>query len=126
MAMKKGGGRTPVIFWAICPGCLTYTWLEESALSREETQTCSFCDTEITMAKGARLAETCNQLQAIIEEVERQIAELPTAIDVHRFIFEQVDSIAAVFNDRLDEIQAAKDAEAKESAETVDLKNKTG
>lgn len=126
MSGKKGGGRTPVVFWAICPGCLTYTWLEESSLAREETQTCSFCDTEMTMAGGARLAETCNELQGVLEEVESQIAELPAAIDVHRFIFEQVDGIAAVFNDRLDEIQAAKDAEAEEGAKTVDLKNKTG
>lgn len=126
MSGKKVGGRTPVVFWAICPGCLTYTWLEESSLAREETLTCSFCDTEITMAGGARLAETCNELQGILEEVERQIAEMPAAIDIHRFIFEQVDGIAAVFNDRLDEIQAAKDAEAEEGAETVDLKNKTG
>lgn len=111
---KGKTGRRPVVFWAICPGCLTYTWLEESSLAGEESLTCSFCGTDIPMTGGSRLAETCNLLEGLLEDIERQIAALPTAIDVHRFISEQVDGIADVFNDRLDEIQEKKDAEAAE------------
>lgn len=112
MPRKVKGGRRPVVFWAICPGCFTYTWLEESSLVGEGDMTCSVCDSTIPLAGGARLAESCNRLQALLEDIERQISELPTPIDVHRFISDQVDIIADAFNDRLDEIQAKRDSES--------------
>jgi len=63
------------------------------------------------MLGGGQLAESCRKLQALIEDIEHQIALIPAAVDVHRFFFEQVDYIAGAFNDRLDEIQEKKDIE---------------
>lgn len=112
-------GRRPVIYWAICPECLTYTWLEESALVREEPLTCDYCGAPVDLHGGGELAESCNRLQALLEDIERQIATLPIPIDVHRFIAEQVDTIAGVFNDRLDEFQ-----EMIDSREAADAKSR--
>jgi DNA-directed RNA polymerase subunit RPC12/RpoP len=103
------GGRRPVIYWATCPECFTYIWVAESSLVNEESISCPYCDSSISLAGGARLSESCNQLQALLEDIERQVSMLPTAIDVHRFISEQVGHIANAFNDRLDEIQESKD-----------------
>jgi hypothetical protein len=50
-----------------------------------------------------------------MEDIEQQIGVLPAAIDVHRFLTEQVDYIAQAFNDRLDNIQAEKDSTLMES-----------
>jgi hypothetical protein len=58
---------------------------------------------------GAELSNSCNKLQILLEDIEQQIGTLPAAIDVHRFLTEQVDFIAQAFNDRLDNIQAEKD-----------------
>lgn len=113
-------GRRPVVYWVICPECLTYTWLEESALVREEPLTCDYCGTAVDLRGGEELARSCNRLQAVIEDIERQIAAMPTAIDVHRFIAVQVDTIAGVFNDRLDEFQEKNDNQADE------IKSKNG
>ena len=109
MNTDSKAGRRPVIYWAICPDCFTYIWVEEGALRLENRITCPYCESPMSLAGGKRLAESCNQLQVILEDIELQVAALPTAIDVHRFISEQVSNIAAAFNDRLDEIQEAKD-----------------
>lgn len=108
MSRSAKGGR-PAIYWAICPECLTYIWVEESSIADEETATCPYCEIPISLTGGEELAETCRQLQGLLAKIERQISEIPAAIDVHRFLFEQVEYIAAAFNDRLDEIQADKD-----------------
>ena len=117
--MKRSfkGGRRPVIYWATCPECLTYIWVGESSIADEETIGCPYCDTPISLLGGEHLAENCNHLQQILEDIERQISMLPTAIDVHRFISEQVGHIATAFNDRLDEIQEAKDSLATSELE---------
>ena len=109
MNTDSKAGRRPVIYWAICPDCFTYIWVEEGALRSENGISCPYCESPMSMAGGKRLAESCNQLQAILEDIEIQVAALPTAIDVHRFISEQVGNIAGAFNDRLDEIQETKD-----------------
>lgn len=109
MNVSSRGGARPVIYWATCPDCFTYIWVEESLLRNEKKIKCPYCDALMSMAGGAKLSESCNELQAILEDIERQIAILPTAIDVHRFISEQVSHIAGAFNDRLDEIQESKD-----------------
>jgi hypothetical protein len=88
---------------------LTYIWVEESQIADEETATCPYCDKPIPLLGGAELSESLRSLQALLEDIQRQIAELPSAIDVHRFLFEQVDYIASTFNDRLDDIQEVKD-----------------
>ncbi len=103
------GGRRPVVYWAICSECLTYIWVGESFVISEDTITCQYCDSPISLLGGAELAKSCNQLQGLLEDIERQIATLPTAIDVHRFISEQVGHIASSFNDRLDEIYESTD-----------------
>ncbi len=112
MNSSPRGGRRPVIYWATCPECFTYIWVEESSLKSEKGVSCPYCESAISTAGCEKLANSCNRLQAILEDIERQIATLPTAIDVHRFISEQVGHIAAAFNDRLDEIQESKDAAA--------------
>lgn len=100
------------MYWATCSECLTYIWISEPALINEEVATCPYCEAPVPLTGGAQLSQSCNKLQGMLEEIERQIATLPTAFDVHRFISEQVDNISAAFNDRLDEIQAEKDVEA--------------
>ncbi len=112
MSSTCPGGRRPVIYWATCPECFTYIWVEESSLKAEKNISCPYCDSGISMEGCAKLAESCNRLEAILEDIEEQIAKLPAAIDVHRFISEQVGHIAGAFNDRLDEIQESKDAAA--------------
>lgn len=102
-------GRRPVIYWATCPECFTYIWVEEGALRSEERISCPYCDSPMSLTGGKRLSVSCNKLQAILEDIEIQVSALPTAIDVHRFISEQVGHIAGAFNDRLDEIQETKD-----------------
>jgi len=84
-------------------------WVGEPSIRSEETITCQYCDSPIALLGGSELADSCNQLQALIEDIESQIATLPTAIDVHRFISEQVGHIASSFNDRLDEIHESTD-----------------
>ncbi len=105
-------GRRPVIYWATCPECFTYIWAEESFLKNESNINCPYCGSSISLAGCTKLSDSCNQLQALLEDIEKQISMLPTAIDVHRFISEQVSNIAGAFNDRLDEIQESKDAAA--------------
>ncbi len=112
MSSNARGGRRPVVYWAICPECLTYIWVDETQVVIEETASCPYCDRPISLLGGEQLAESCRKLQRIIEDVEHQIAVIPAAIDVHRFFSEQVEYIAAAFNDRLDEIQSRKDIEA--------------
>jgi hypothetical protein len=111
MTSNAEGGRRPVVYWAICPECLTYIWVDESQVKTEATSTCPYCDRPISLLGGTQLAESCRRLQGLIEDIESQIALIPAAIDVHRFFFEQIDYIAAAFNDRLDEIQEKKDIE---------------
>jgi hypothetical protein len=111
MSGKIRGGRRPFVFWAICSECLTYIWVEETSIVKEDTIACQYCGSPISLLGGADLAKSCNQLQALLEDIERQVAILPTAIDVHRFISEQVGHIASSFNDRLDEIHQGKDDE---------------
>lgn len=111
MSSNIKGGRRPVVYWAVCPECLTYLWVGESSIDEEETLKCQYCEAPISLLGGNRLVESCNQLQGLLEDIERQLSTLPTAIDVHRFISEQVGHIASSFNDRLDEIQAVKDLE---------------
>lgn len=109
MSRNAKGGRRPVVYWVICPECLTYIWVDESQVATEETASCPYCDRPISLLGGERLANSCRELQGLIEEIERQIALIPAAIDVHRFFFEQIEFMAGAFNDRLDEIQASKD-----------------
>ncbi len=109
MSRSFKGGRRPVVYWAICPECLTYIWVDEPLIANEETATCPYCDTPIDLAGGEQLASSLDNVQALLEEIEHQIGELPAAIDVHRFLFDQIEYIAARFNDRLDDIQACKD-----------------
>lgn len=109
MTSKAKGGRRPVVYWAVCPECLTYIWVDESQVTAEETPSCPYCDRPISLLGGKKLADNCRRLQALIEEIERQIAMIPAAVDVHRFFHEQVEYIASAFNDRLDEIQEKKD-----------------
>lgn len=111
MAGRKKGGRRPVIFWAICSECLTYIWVDGASVAQEETISCQYCDSPISLMGGAELADSCNLLQGLLEDIERQVAGMDTAIDVHRFLSEQVGHIASAFNDRLDEIQEDKDIE---------------
>lgn len=108
MSGRIGVGRRPFIFWAICSECLTYIWVEEASIVNEDTIVCQYCGSPISLLGGADLAKSCNQLQALLEDIERQVATLPTAIDVHRFISEQVGNIASSFNDRLDEIHQSR------------------
>ncbi len=114
-------GRRPVVFWTICPECLTYIWVDESQVAREETASCPYCDRPISLLGGEQLADSCRQLQVLIEEIEHQIALVPAAIDVHRFLYEQVEFIANAFNDRLDEIQVKKDTQEAKDLESLDL-----
>ncbi|MEK6536277.1 MAG: hypothetical protein AABZ63_02185, partial [Actinomycetota bacterium] len=86
-------------------------WVDESRVAIEETTGCPYCDRPISLIGGKQLADSCQQLQRLMEDIEQQIALIPAAVDVHRFFFEQVDYIAAAFNDRLDDIQAKKDLE---------------
>lgn len=109
MSRSNKGGRRPVIYWAVCPECLTYIWVEESSISDEETAACPYCDMPISLMGGEELVTRCRELQVLMEDIERLVSEIPAAIDVHRFLFEQVEFIAGAFNDRLDEIQASKD-----------------
>jgi hypothetical protein len=111
MAGKIRGGRRPVVYWAICPECLTYIWVDENQVAAEETAACPYCDRPISLLGGTELANSCQQLQKLLEDIENQIALIPAAVDVHRFFAEQVDYIAAAFNERLDDIQAEKDIE---------------
>lgn len=111
MSSSIKGARRPVVFWATCPRCLTYIWVDESSIADEETATCPYCERQISLQGGADLAASCRQLQTLIEDIERRISVIPAAVDVHRFFFEQVDYIAAAFNERLDRIQADKDLE---------------
>ncbi len=104
-------GRRPVVYWTICSECLTYIWVDESRVAIEETTGCPYCDRPISLIGGKQLADSCQQLQRLMEDIEQQIALIPAAVDVHRFFFEQVDYIATAFNDRLDDIQAKKDLE---------------
>lgn len=117
MAGASKGGRRPVIYWAVCPDCFTYIWAEHLSVSREENLDCPYCDGSISLLGGAELSDNCNKLQLLIEEVEQQITLLPAAIDIHRFLSEQVDYIAQAFNDRLDGIQEAKDVGAMKAVE---------
>ncbi|MCL6107200.1 MAG: hypothetical protein M1309_07665 [Actinobacteria bacterium] len=117
MSPDSEGGRRPVIFWASCPECFTYIWVDERDLKGEKVVTCPYCDTLISLSGGALLSESCNRLQALLEDIEKQISVMPTAIDVHRFISEQVGHIAGAFNDRLDEIQESKDEASSESGQ---------
>ncbi len=114
MSGSNKGGRRPVVYWAICSQCLTYIWVGESSVVSEETITCQYCGSPIPLSGGEGLAESCNELQRLLEDVERRVSELPTAIDVHRFLSEQVANIANAFNERLDEIQAVKDSSSVE------------
>lgn len=109
MAGKTRGGRRPVVYWAICPECLTYIWVDENQVASEDTAACPYCDRPISLLGGTELADSCKQLQKLMEDIESQIALIPAAIDVHRFFFDQVDYIAAAFNERLDAIQEEKD-----------------
>lgn len=109
MSGKTRGGRRPVVYWAICPECLTYIWVDEHQVASEKTASCPYCDRPISLLGGTELSDSCKQLQELIEAVEHQITLIPAAVDVHRFFSEQVDYIAAAFNDRLDDIQAKKD-----------------
>jgi hypothetical protein len=106
-----------VVYWTICPECLTYIWVDEASVADEETASCPYCDIPISLLGGMDLAESCRRIQALLEDIERQIRVIPAAIDVHRFLFEQVDYIAAAFNDRLDECQAHKDLEDLNTAD---------
>ena len=121
MTLRTKGGRRPVIYWAVCPECLTYIWVDESTVAGEDTSTCPYCEMPISLIGGQELAENCRRLQELIEQIDRQIATIPAAIDVHRFLLDQVDYIAATFNDRLDDIQADKDVDGFGS----DIKAKT-
>ncbi|MFA5808971.1 MAG: hypothetical protein WC935_01360 [Thermoleophilia bacterium] len=116
MTRSVKGGRRPVVFWAICPECLTYIWVDGSAIADEIAAACPYCDKPISLQGGSELANSCKQLQGLLEDVERQISLIPAAIDVHRFLFEQVEYIAAAFNDRLDEIQEEKDLDLEPAA----------
>ncbi|MDO8736053.1 MAG: hypothetical protein Q7K29_03115 [Thermoleophilia bacterium] len=111
MSEKARGGRRSVVYWAICPECLTYIWVDENQVASEDTADCPYCDRPISLLGGTDLATSCNRLQGLMEDIESQIALIPAAIDVHRFFSEQVDYIAAAFNERLDDIQAKKDLE---------------
>ncbi len=124
MNSDRKAGRRPVIYWATCPDCFTYIWVDEGALRGEEKINCPYCDSPMSLEGGNRLSECCNQLQAILEDIEVQISSLPTAIDIHRFISEQVGHIAGAFNDRLDEIQETKDENGGLPKETVDPRKK--
>lgn len=104
-----------MVFWAVCPECLTYIWIEETAVKDEKTATCPYCEIPISLLGGTELASSCRELQMLIEDIEQQIRVIPAAIDVHRFLAEQVDYIAAAFNDRLDDIQSIKDSAPVES-----------
>lgn len=101
--------RRPVFYWAVCPECLTYIRAEDRAVSGEADLDCPYCEGSIPLLGGAGLAADCNKLQVLLEDIERQVGSLPAAIDVHRFLSEQVDYIAQAFNDRLDGIQEQKD-----------------
>lgn len=109
MAGTTRGARRPVVFWATCPECFTYIWVEDSSVSKEESFECPYCEKTISLLGGAELSDKCHKLQALLENIEQQIGTLPAAIDVHRFFSEQVDYIAQAFNDRLDSIQEEKD-----------------
>lgn len=109
MSGKTRGGRRSVVYWAICPECLTYIWVDENQVASEETAACPYCDRPISLLGGTELANSCKQLQGLMEDIENQIALIPAAIDVHRFFSYQVDYIASAFNERLDDIQAKKD-----------------
>jgi hypothetical protein len=109
MAGITGGSRRPVVFWAVCPECFTYIWAESSSIAKEENLDCPYCERAIPLLGGAELSDSCRKLQSLLEDIEQQIGVLPAAIDVHRFLNEQVDYIAQAFNDRLDNIQAEKD-----------------
>jgi hypothetical protein len=111
MSDETRGGRRPVVYWAICPECLTYIWVDENQVASEETAACPYCDRPISLLGGNDLSDSCKQLQVLMEDIESQIALIPAAIDVHRFFAEQVDYIAGAFNDRLDDIQSEKDLE---------------
>jgi hypothetical protein len=115
MAGRIRGARRPLVFWAICPECFTYIWAEDSSISREEDLDCPYCEKAISLVGGADLTDSCKKLQLLLEDIENQIAILPAAIDVHRFLSEQVDYISQAFNDRLDNIQAEKDSAAMNS-----------
>lgn len=117
MTRSVKGGRRPVVYWAVCPECLTYIWVDGSAIAEEETASCPYCDKPISLLGGSQLAESCQKLQEILEDIEHQIAVIPAAIDVHRFLFEQVEYIAGAFNDRLDDIQEEKDLESPSDVE---------
>ncbi|MHB0915811.1 MAG: hypothetical protein ACYC5A_00845 [Thermoleophilia bacterium] len=98
-----------MLYWAVCPECLTYIRAEDRAVSSEVDLDCPYCEGSIPLLGGAGLAADCNKLQKLLEDIEQQVATLPAAIDVHRFLADQVDYIAQAFNDRLDGIQEQKD-----------------
>jgi len=112
MTGRIKGARRPVVYWAICPECFTYIWAEDRSISREENLDCPYCGGSISLLGGAELSDNCKKLQVLMEDIERQICDLPAAIDIHRFLSEQVDYIAQAFNDRLDGIQEEKDIAA--------------
>ncbi|MHB1390611.1 MAG: hypothetical protein ACYCXF_05155 [Thermoleophilia bacterium] len=116
MSRSNKEGRRPVVYWAVCPECLTYIQVDEAAVKDEHTATCPYCEIPISLMGGTELATSCRELQSLIEDIERQIRVIPAAIDVHRYFLEQVDYIAATFNDRLDEIQVTKDTAPRESS----------
>ena len=117
MAGSMKGARRPIVYWAICPECFTYIWAEDSLITREESLDCPYCHGSISLLGGAELSDSCRQLQRLIEDIERQISVLPAAIDIHRFLSEQVDYIAQAFNDRLDGIQEEKDVSLANAAD---------
>ncbi|MBE0429864.1 MAG: hypothetical protein IBX61_08325 [Thermoleophilia bacterium] len=117
MSSSIKGGRRPVIYWAVCPECLTYIWVDESSVADEETASCPYCEMSISLMGGAELTDSCRRLQVLIEDIERQIGTIPAAIDVHRFLSEQIDYIASIFNDRLDDIQADKDMDMVDNSD---------
>ena len=65
MSSKTKGGRRPVVYWAVCPECLTYIWVDESQVIAEETPSCPYCDRPISLLGGQELANSCRQLQAL-------------------------------------------------------------
>lgn len=117
MSAGSKGPRRGVQYWAICPECFTYISVEGKSISREDNFACPYCEGNISLLGGSELSDNCQSLQLLIEDIERQIAVLPAAIDIHRFLFEQVDYIAQTFNDRLDGIQEQKDFAATDTAD---------
>ncbi|MHB0866814.1 MAG: hypothetical protein ACYC6B_00050 [Thermoleophilia bacterium] len=104
-----------MVYWTVCPECLTYICVEETAIKDEKTASCPYCEIPISLLGGTELVASCRDVQILIEDIEQKIRMIPAAIDVHRFLAEQIDYIAAAFNDRLDDIQSIKDSAPVES-----------